>query len=376
MGFLLGYSQQEITPDIPFQMAGYRPLRSATGIHDPLYVRCILLQHRQNKTITALIQFDLIAVDHLIIDRTKKELKESNIHIDNFVFSATHTHSGPAGVLNTMKGALNDMSEFFGTPNLTLINTIATSTITAIKEAMTTWHRFRVEMRQTTFNNIGSIREDKSSRTDPHILMIRFLLENNKQLLLYNFACQASVLGKSNQLVSADFPYSVISHDRDQDMVMFLNGNAGNINTKTITKSDTYEQADEFGRQIAYEIAILLKHPDYIGKLENLSIKTYQVTLKRKEVESFQNLKDTTTLNYQIIRFQHLTIVTLPVEVTSDVMEELKEKHNIECICYTNGYELIMTTKNSFDQQSYEALMSPFQKGEAEKLVSHISQNL
>ena len=45
--------------------------------------------------------------------RIKKLLKEENIEIHHFVLSATHTHSGPAGVLNTMRGPLKDMSDFF-----------------------------------------------------------------------------------------------------------------------------------------------------------------------------------------------------------------------------------------------------------------------
>ena len=150
---------------------------------------------------------------------------------------------------------------------MSLINHIAQITLNALKESLDSLQSFRIELVQTTFNNIGSIRDDKSSRTDPHIFLVRFLLEDAKQLLLYHFACQASVLGESNNKLSADFPGAVLMHNRTEEMIMFLNGNAGNINTKTFTKSDTYEQNSEFGRQLAYEMGILMKHPDYIGEL-------------------------------------------------------------------------------------------------------------
>lgn len=376
MGFVLGYSQKEITPQVPITMAGYQPTREAIDIHDPLFLRCILIKDNQKDEITALISYDLIGVDHLLIDRIKKLCQEEKININHFVLSATHTHSGPAGVVNTMIGPLKDMSGFFGTPQLPLINQIAQTTIEAIQESMAQWHHFRMEVIQTTFNNIGSIREDKTSATDPHIFMVRFLLDNSKLLLLYHFACQASVLGKNNKKLSADFPGAVLTHNRTHDMVMFLNGNAGNINTKTFTKSDTYEQLDEFGRQIAYEMNILLKHPDYIGELNKFEVRKFQIDLKRKQVDSYTNLKETMTISYQIIHLNDTILVTLPVEMTSDVMKNLKEEKKVECICYTNGYDLIMTSTESFELNRYEALMSPFQKGEAEKLIAHIQQNI
>ena len=376
MGFVLGYSQKEITPQVPITMAGYQPTREAIAIHDPLFLRCILIKDNQKDEITALISYDLIGVDHLLIDRIKKLCQEERITINHFVLSATHTHSGPAGVVNTMIGPLKDMSGFFGTPQLPLINQIAQITVEAIKESMAQWHHFRMEVIQTTFNNIGSIREDKTSATDPHIFMVRFLLDNSKLLLLYHFACQASVLGKMNNKLSADFPGAVLTHNRTHEMVMFLNGNAGNINTKTFTKSDTYDQLDEFGRQIAYEMNILLKHPDYIGELNKFEVRKYQIDLKRKQVDSYTNIKETMTISYQIIHLNDTVLITLPVEMTSDVMENLKEEKQVECICYTNGYDLIMTSTESFELNRYEALMSPFQKGEAEKLIAHIQQNI
>lgn len=357
-------------------MAGYRPLRTATEVHDPLYLRCLLFKNKTSEEITAFITYDIIGVDHLLIDRIHKLLKENKTHIDHFVLSATHTHSGPAGVINTMKGPLKDMSEFFGTPSLPLINMIGDLTLQAIQESMQDWYEFRIETLQTTFNNIGTIRNKPDGSTDPHILLIRFLLDDEKQILLYHFACQASVLGESNIMASADFPSEVISHIRNQEMVMFINGNAGDINTKTITKEDSYEQLTEFGRQIAYEMKILLKHPDYSGGLERLDIENYSIDLLRKEVESKENMDEVFTIDYQIIRFNEMSIITLPVEMTSEVMAPLKSKYGVECFCYTNGYDLIMTSSESFDRNRYEALMSPFQKGEAEKLVQHIEEKI
>lgn len=376
MQFVLGYSQQEITPSLPFAMAGYRPLRYCSGVQDPLYVRTLLIKNNDTEEVTAFITFDLIGVDHLLIDRIKKGAEQRGLNITSFVISASHTHSGPAGVLNTMKGPLKNMSDFFGAPQLPFINEISEKTLNSLEESSESWHAFRLESRQTTFNNIGSIRKDKSSRTDPNLLLIRFLLDNEKQILLYSFACQASVLGEENSLFSGDFPSAVIKHNRTEDMVMFFNGNAGNINTKTITQSDSYEQMDEFGRQISYETKILLKHPDYVGPLENLVIKNYQIDLKRKRVESFENMSETFTVGYQIIQLNDLKIIALPVEMTSDVMEDIKFDFNVSCFCYTNGYDCIMTSINSFEHESYESLMSPFQKGEAEKLVKHIEKNL
>ena len=48
---LVGFAESEITPDVhgdkPVWIAGYGHGRRATGVHDPLMVRCVVLGHLQ-----------------------------------------------------------------------------------------------------------------------------------------------------------------------------------------------------------------------------------------------------------------------------------------------------------------------------------------
>ena len=44
----VGFAAVDITPDVradtPVWLAGYYPGRAATGVHDPLYARCVVLR--------------------------------------------------------------------------------------------------------------------------------------------------------------------------------------------------------------------------------------------------------------------------------------------------------------------------------------------
>ena len=65
-------------------------------------------------------------------------------------------------------------------------------------------------------------------------------------------------------------------------------------------------------------------------------------------------------------------MITVPVELFSKLSNPVKTRWNAEFIGYTNGYSLYMADENAFDQQFYEAMSSPFEKGAGEQLIQEI----
>jgi hypothetical protein len=89
-----GAAEIDITPPVGYRMAGYFDERIATGVHDPLQAKALVLQ--QGSTKLALVFCDLIGLSlHVTTDARALASQQTGIPFSNIVISATHSHTGP-----------------------------------------------------------------------------------------------------------------------------------------------------------------------------------------------------------------------------------------------------------------------------------------
>src|SRR5580704_14044918 len=92
--FKVGMAEIDITPPIGHRMAGYFEERFATGVHDPLMAKAIVLQ--QGKTEVAMVFCDLVGLSlHVTTNARVIVSRETGIPITNIFMAATHSHTGP-----------------------------------------------------------------------------------------------------------------------------------------------------------------------------------------------------------------------------------------------------------------------------------------
>jgi len=95
----VGTAKIRITPPIGIPMAGYYHERGATGVHDDLFARAIVLEEGGQKV--ALVSLDLITTRrHQVVAARKAIEARSDISGDRVMISATHAHTGP--ILSTL----------------------------------------------------------------------------------------------------------------------------------------------------------------------------------------------------------------------------------------------------------------------------------
>lgn len=91
--FEVGFSAAEITPQLspetPVWMAGYVPGRAATGVHDPLFARCVVMRGGSSKI--ALVALDLIGLQYPAVLKIRNALPG----FDYVMVCSTHNHEGP-----------------------------------------------------------------------------------------------------------------------------------------------------------------------------------------------------------------------------------------------------------------------------------------
>ena len=89
---LVALGEVDITPDVnaaPVWIAGYGQNRQATGVHDPLLARAVVLRHGDQKI--ALAAVDLVGLQY-------PQVQQIRARLDDFTYvivSSTHNHEGP-----------------------------------------------------------------------------------------------------------------------------------------------------------------------------------------------------------------------------------------------------------------------------------------
>src|SRR5688500_10228042 len=91
-GLQVGFAETDITPDVsskPIWIAGYGHGRRATGVHDPLMSRAVVLEHGGQRV--ALVAVDLVGLQYPEVKRIRAKLKDFHY----VLVASTHNHEGP-----------------------------------------------------------------------------------------------------------------------------------------------------------------------------------------------------------------------------------------------------------------------------------------
>ena len=414
----IGFDKQCITPKLPIPLRGYAGKRIAEEVHDDLYTRCLGME--QDGVRYLFVQCDLIGVDDSVLDAVWTKIQDLNIEKEHLTITATHTHAGPGGTVDTSKEPFSNLQDIFGTPNPEYLNFLTEQIALAARNCFSDLLPCELTIARGSIQNVGTERHDPSLPGDDSLLVLLFHRTDEKKLLLYNYACHPTVTGPENLMITADFPYAV-EQDLDYDLVMFVNSNAGNISTRFTRQSSGFEQVELYKDTIINEISNALKSPVYQGPFTNISMERFPITLPVKKVRPIEiekqalkeyesqladapskgadpvtlrllatyvegskiavglanALKDRETIDahFTIMSLQDLNIAVVPGELFSTLGVPLKEK-GIDIFGYGNGYYLYLADEKSYDQKVYEAMSSPFEKGVGEFLANEILKHV
>ena len=280
----------------------------------------------------------------------------------------------------------------------------------------------RLEVGNSYVQGIGSERHI-NIEGDNRLFAMKFIREDGKKVLLYNFSCHPSILHQDNLLISADLPSGVLKHfDDSYNMVIFTNGSAGDISTRFTRDSTTFKEVDRLGSKLGKAIENALKKPIYIGNINKIKTKRYRLSLEFREIHSveeankkyleamkkvkeakidnlsssemrvveslsegtWRNLKiaktikkrDHLELGISIFKINDWNFITVPGEIFSSLSKPIRNLGKNIILGYTNGYNMYFPDKKAWDKNYYEAFSSYMKKGEGERLVSFIMDKL
>lgn len=413
-------------------LAGYGIPRFASQSSDDLRVQAAVL-NREGKMII-FCGLDILAADENFKLKVEEKLHRRKIQYDGIIIHAIHTHSSYGGLLQTKDGLLKGTAYFAGEQNDALIDQTAELTCDCIEKAVVDLHQTRFWKGRSILENVVSDRVRGTIISQP-VFVIEAEAESKpwmdeesakkksdrtleKDVFVF-FACHPTVLYADNLVPSADFAGFMRSELQNKGWrnVFFINGACGDLSCRYTRKESSLKEAKRIGEAAAKSAADALAEKEPF-KLDDLPGLTYQAELKsapvlsKSEADSLlkQALadlgswdgKDSLMLRRLQIRRDAAKaacikagnddgnskrmvdgicwragdeyFVTVPGEFFSVLTARLPE--NVHILGYTNGYMLYLPDEQSYENQIYEAMSSPFACGEPEKLMNIIEKTL
>ncbi len=254
-----GAAEVVITPPVGVELEGYGARKHpSVGVHDDLYAHALVLD--DGETRAGLLTCDLVGVDRELVAEVRRLVEQAGaLKGGNLMVSATHTHSGPRGLLR-LRGA----------GDRALIELTSRKLAGAVIAASQEMHPARLKLGKSLVDSVGQNRRFPDGLIDPTLYVLRVEEAGTGELLaaLVNFTMHATVMNYDNLLVSADYPgqvRKVIRRVLGDVPVLFANGTCGNTNPARVAA--VFSEVERIGTVLGAEAVRVLCELGAVGRL-------------------------------------------------------------------------------------------------------------
>lgn len=280
----VGFGKVEVTPELsddrPVYIAGYGQNRRATGVHDPLYARAVVLDDGQRRV--AMVAVDVVG---LFYPETQA-VREALPGFDYVLVAATHNHEGP----DTM--GLWGPTPFKSGVDAEYMRTLRERIVEAVRQA--------AEQTKPAKGVYGTAQDDtllRDSRLpiayDGVIRVVRFARPGSGEAmgLLVQWSCHPEAMDSANTEITADFPFALVRtlEEKYQCPVVYFSGAVGGLMAPPRNgcvrdaagnelKQGTFEYTETYGRMVA-ELAVKAIESGTLLELAPLAISAQRIAV-------------------------------------------------------------------------------------------------
>ena len=249
--FDAGAAKVEITPPLGTPLNGYydRLGRGTTGVHDPVWVRCLYIN--DGETGVFLLNADLCIINKELRDRVL-ELAPETVPQEHIILTATHTHSA--------QGAMNHgllARSISGRYMPEILESTAQRFVEAMNAAYANRKRATIGYGSTKHEKLTENRRVPDGSIDEQVGVIRVEdADGNAIAIVTNFTAHPTTVGDDDLLtVSADYCgsyYNEVEQLAEPGCVaMFLNGAEGNQRPANPGKQSGWGRTEAIGKALA-----------------------------------------------------------------------------------------------------------------------------
>jgi len=245
-------------------MAGFGQNRKATGVHDKIMVRVIVLADGKRKVAFACA--DLVGLFHPSIERIRKELPD----FVNVTVSSTHNHEGP----DTM--GLWGASPFASGVDREYLKRVEATIAETIQAAASNLHPANAFIGKV---KAPELLRDSRRPEIKHDELVALRFENDQKKIMgvvVQFNNHPETLSSKNTELTADYVAGTVAEVREKQgcPVVYITGTVGGLMTSLGVpvknakgeelKDGTFEKADVYGRLIGKAANAAIDHAEAI----------------------------------------------------------------------------------------------------------------
>ena len=276
-----GFAHADITPDVENRdvwLAGYLPGRKATSVHDPLYVRTLVLEHRQKRL--AIVALDLIGFQLPDVQAVREQL-DDYAHV---LIASTHNHEGPdvIGIWGRTPLHPGTDQEYIRRVSQRIVETVRA----AEKNAREVVGRFGAAAGPTLIRDAR-----KPNIKDEKLRLLQFVDRDNRNVgALVQWNCHPESMGSRNHAITADFPGVTVARLQKHlgCPVIYVTGAIGGLMAppiegvesaegKKLVEGD-WEYTQRYGEMVA-DLAIKATESTVPVRLTPLEVSVKQVSI-------------------------------------------------------------------------------------------------
>ena len=194
----VGLGETVITPEENLRMRGFARSQVATGVHDDLHARSMVIEDGDG-TAAVMMSLSLVGIGREYIDRIRTLITEkTGIPETSIIISCNHTHAGPS---------VEQAPETYQT---LVVERAAASAV----DAWNSRAPARIGLGSTVVMELGRNRRwllYGGLHPDPEVGIVKIEdPQGNLRGVLFNYGCHPSALDWRNRLYSEDWPYYAI----------------------------------------------------------------------------------------------------------------------------------------------------------------------
>jgi hypothetical protein len=221
---LAGFGEAEITPEVtkdkPVYLAGYGMGRMATGVHDPLLARAVVLASGERRI--ALAAVDLVGLQYPQVKAIRAKLP----HLSYVMVSSTHNHEGPDVI------GIWGRNPFHRGVDEAYLELVVNRVVEAIQQAEK--NLAPVTAAFGTAEDESLVGDSRKPIVKDGLMRVVKLSQPGKSEpagLVVVWSCHPESLGSKNTLITADFPWATVAalRERHKCPVVYLSGSVGGL---------------------------------------------------------------------------------------------------------------------------------------------------
>jgi hypothetical protein len=255
---LAGFGEADITPKIdgdkPVFIAGYGMNRRATGVHDPIFARCVVLASGKQRI--ALVSVDLIGLQYPQVQAIRAKLP----HLDYVLVSSTHNHEGPDVI------GIWGRNPFHRGVDAAYLDLVIERVVQAVLQAEK--YLLPVTAAFGTAEDDTLLSDSRQPVAKDGVIRVVGLAQSpggKMAGLIVAWSCHPESLGSKNTLLTADFPWATVAalRERHRCPILYLSGAVGGLmappdgRIRNAAGNELQEGDFQYARRYGEEIAAL-----------------------------------------------------------------------------------------------------------------------